>query len=380
MKAAFILFAIFELSLLQNVTNNSGRKYYFKMGKNNSEVRVHNRIHYLNHNITDYEYPNRRGGATNFLNFEEKKTTILPQYLDEEWNYQHKNQSKNNLPKFIQKFYERASEEQTSSNVNTRILFNTNRNSSSGILFFNLDSVDANENILDADLYFYWPLKNTSSIHRESVVLRLYQLESQFDEDLNETNSIQNPDVHKLFNVIYVSKAQKGWQIFKVKKPIDNWLTGEENLGLILTISSYDDNKLVEIFKDSNEGMFRTFIAIKVQNNSTLSDVTEQFPTKASEISAECQRKEWVVNFRNLGWDQFIITPDSFLANDCSGKCLKPKLEDKNHVKLLHIFQKRSLCCVPVKYRSQPIMYFDKFDNIAIKNYDNIIATECGCR
>lgn len=57
------------------------------------------------------------------------------------------------------------------------------------------------------------------------------------------------------------------FQTFKLKKPIDNWLNGEENLGLLLTVSSYDDNKLVEIFNDTNEGIYRTFAVLTVQKN-----------------------------------------------------------------------------------------------------------------
>ncbi|KAG5892795.1 hypothetical protein JTB14_032669 [Gonioctena quinquepunctata] len=375
MRIMVIYLAIFEIVYSQNIPSNPGRKYYFKMGRNNSEFKGHNRIFYLNHNITDYEYPNRRVETTSASNSEEKIKNTL-QYLDEDWNYRHKNQSKTNLPRFIQKFYEKSSEDQ-SPNTDLKILFNTNKNSSSPILRFNLDSLNPNETVLDADLYFYWPLSNASSIFRESVVLRLYQYERQFNEESNETEFPQNPDVHKLFNVIYVSKAQRGWQIFKVKKPIDNWLSGEENLGLILTISSYDNNTSIDIFNDTNQGIFRTFLVAREKNNNTFSK-TEDSSTNSM---STCHKKEWSVNFRNLGWDQVIISPEGFAAYDCAGKCSKSTDENQwNHAKILSISQKRSPCCVPVKYRSMPIMYFDKFDNIVIKNYDNIIVDECGCR
>lgn len=44
-------------------------------------------------------------------------------------------------------------------------------------------------------------------------------------------------------------------------------MNGEENSGLLLTISSYDDNKLIEIFNDTNEGIYRTFAVIKALKN-----------------------------------------------------------------------------------------------------------------
>ncbi|KAJ8951012.1 hypothetical protein NQ318_006397 [Aromia moschata] len=97
-------------------------------------------------------------------------------------------------------------------------------------------------------------------------------------------------------------------------------------------------------------------------------------------LSANCQRKEWNVSFKYLHWDPFIITPDGFTAYDCIGKCLKSQPDDANHVKLLHIFNKRTPCCVPRKYAPLPIMFYDRYGNVVIKNYRNMIITECGCR
>lgn len=34
--------------------------YYFRLGKTNNEVKVNNKIYFLNHNITDIDYPNGR--------------------------------------------------------------------------------------------------------------------------------------------------------------------------------------------------------------------------------------------------------------------------------------------------------------------------------
>lgn len=98
-------------------------------------------------------------------------------------------------------------------------------------------------------------------------------------------------------------------------------------------------------------------------------------------ISPQCQRTAWKVNFEHLGWNNFIISPTEFMAYDCAGRCanyLEPNTT--NHLNLLNVFQKRSCCCAPIKYQSIPIMYYDKFDNIVVKNYNDIVVFECGCR
>lgn len=143
-----------------------------------------------------------------FFNFQPK----FKCYLDDEWNYELKNTTKSEIPLFIHKFYEKMRDGEFV-NHTTRILFNDNKNTSSNVIKLNLNSLNSEEIVQDADLYFYWALKNTSSIYKHSAVLRLYQFEKTFNGDLNESQLVQNPDIHKLFNVIYVSKADKGWQV-----------------------------------------------------------------------------------------------------------------------------------------------------------------------
>ncbi|XP_050498202.1 bone morphogenetic protein 7-like [Diabrotica virgifera virgifera] len=378
------LAVVIGLSWSQN-TSNSGKSYFFKRGKNSNEFKVNNRIMYLNHNITDFDYAypvvEKKRVIQTFQPVEKSPPKLdFGFYLDKEWNYNHKENAidTSQLPIFVKKFYEEFSST-IDKTLTARILFNKNANTSSSIIKFNLDSLVVDDAVLDADLYFYWPLKNTSKIFKESVVLRLYQYEKK---SIDEKEDVGNPDMHKLFNVIYVSKAHKGWQMFKVKKPIDNWLNGEENMGLILTISTYDSNELIEVFNDTNTGNFSTFVVVKTRSNDTL------IPTKDPETSIiedqgtipHCQRQEWIINFQKMGWNKFIIFPEEFSAYDCVGKCLKPTGDNANHAKMLHIFQKRSACCVPVSYEPLPIMYFDKFGNIAAKNYDNTVVAECKCR
>lgn len=179
-----------------------------------------------------------------------------------------------------------------------------------------------------------------------------------------------------------------------------------------MTISSYDDNKLISVFNDTNEGVYRSFAVLTVQRNGKqttllyaillsyfcilfrnylwqiyiLTNISETLTAeqdlKSKEIqsTASCQKKGWTVNFKSLHWDKFIITPDGFVAHDCSGKCMNSHSDLINHVKLLRIFNKRPSCCIPVEYLPLPIMFYDKWRNVVIKNYENMIVSKCGCR
>lgn len=92
-------------------------------------------------------------------------------YLDEEWNYQHKTQNKSDLPYFMRKFYEDRLKQPQNNDV-LRIFFNTNRNTSSRVIKFDLGTWKSDENVTDADMYFYWPLENSS---RYGLLIHFYQ-------------------------------------------------------------------------------------------------------------------------------------------------------------------------------------------------------------
>lgn len=59
LKIYFLLLVAVRFSTCQN-SNITGRPYYFRMGKTRNEFRVKNRIYFLNHNITDYDFTHKR--------------------------------------------------------------------------------------------------------------------------------------------------------------------------------------------------------------------------------------------------------------------------------------------------------------------------------
>ncbi|KAH1022116.1 hypothetical protein HUJ04_011557, partial [Dendroctonus ponderosae] len=376
-KFSWVFLPIFQFLTIESL-NNSGKSYYFK-GIGNNEFSVHNRIHFLNHNITDLDAnphpPQNIQNVRKDTKESPKKIQLKQFFLDDEWNYVPKQTNKTNIPVFIKKFYEQRLKEPNNTDT-VRILFNLHRNSSNTIIKFDLSSLKIeNENVTDAEMYFYWPLENTSSIYKTSVVLRLYQFESQFSNDLNESILVENPDVHKLFNVIYISKAQKGWQTFKIKKPIENWISGEDNLGLLLTISSYDDNKLISIFNDTNEG--ESYV---VNPKEKFHSFKQQF-FRNTRSKHNCQPNSVSEEQHSLFKKALEIGFSSIAVGFCSGRChLEDNHKQNNHSKLKQFVNGvgEKVCCVPNEYSSLPIMYLDRSGNVVLKSYDQLVVESCG--
>lgn len=110
----------------------------------------------------------------------------------------------------------------------------------------------------------------------------------------------------------------------------------------------------------------------------------------AQDLKQMCQRKSLVVDFTQLGWDEWIISPKSFNAHYCEGSCTFPTIkhtETSNHAAVQSLVHAMGLntniptpCCVPSVTSSLTLLYFDEHGSLILKSYPNMIVEKCGCR
>ncbi|XP_016352230.1 growth/differentiation factor 5-like [Sinocyclocheilus anshuiensis] len=102
-----------------------------------------------------------------------------------------------------------------------------------------------------------------------------------------------------------------------------------------------------------------------------------------------CNRKQLHVNFKEMGWDDWIIAPLEYEAFHCDGVCdfpIRSHLEPTNHAiiqTLMNSMDPRSTpptCCVPTKLSPISILYIDSANNVVYKQYEDMVVESCGCR
>ena len=98
------------------------------------------------------------------------------------------------------------------------------------------------------------------------------------------------------------------------------------------------------------------------------------------------------VSFADLGWDEYVISPETFDINYCSGSCNFPQISHSiyNTTKQSYIQSIGAYynpehvpqpCCVPHKYSSVTVLYFEQTsDTPVVQKWENIAATSCGCK
>ncbi|XP_038659651.1 growth/differentiation factor 5 [Scyliorhinus canicula] len=110
---------------------------------------------------------------------------------------------------------------------------------------------------------------------------------------------------------------------------------------------------------------------------------------KGKKAKPRCTRRPLHVNFKEMGWDDWIIAPLDYEAYHCEGVCdfpLRSHLEPTNHAiiqTLMNSMDPESTppsCCVPTKLSPISILYIDSANNVVYKQYEDMVVESCGCR
>uniref|UniRef100_A0A8D0LB82 Growth differentiation factor 2 n=1 Tax=Sphenodon punctatus TaxID=8508 RepID=A0A8D0LB82_SPHPU len=111
---------------------------------------------------------------------------------------------------------------------------------------------------------------------------------------------------------------------------------------------------------------------------------------KRSVESNHCRRTALRVNFKDIGWDSWIIAPQYYDAFECKGDCFFPLTDNVTPTKhaivqtLVHYMNPKKAakaCCVPTKLDAISMLYKDDAGIPTLKShYEGMQVAECGCR
>ncbi|KAL7857281.1 hypothetical protein SRHO_G00161800 [Serrasalmus rhombeus] len=102
-----------------------------------------------------------------------------------------------------------------------------------------------------------------------------------------------------------------------------------------------------------------------------------------------CRRTSLRVNFKDIGWDQWIVAPPEYEAYECKGVCSFPLTNDVTPSKhaiiqtLMHLSNPKKAnkaCCVPTKLDPITVMYKDNGIITVRHLYEEMKVAKCGCR
>ncbi|XP_053556687.1 bone morphogenetic protein 2-like [Bombina bombina] len=276
---------------------------------------------------------------------------------------------------------------------------------------FNLSTVARNEKVLTAELHLFKlkprPSEQAYYKRHHFCQINVYQV--------LDKNKIQLPIGRKLLSSRLVPIHSSGWEVFSITQAVRAWNDESTNQGLLVTIRNLGgaqvDPSIIRFAsgKDHHESkqpmlvLFtddgrRGIIPVNPLQGQAMPLPNEPYIATQNRTRVgrsledghlPCQRHPLYVDFEEIGWSGWIISPRGYNAYHCKGSCPFPlgqNMRPTNHATVQSIINALKLtkgvsspCCVPDKLFSINLLYFDDDENVVLKQYDDMVAGSCGC-
>ncbi|XP_067880945.1 inhibin beta B chain-like [Heterodontus francisci] len=234
--------------------------------------------------------------------------------------------------------------------------------------------------IQQANLWLYLKLfPPASNRRRQKVTLKILL------KDPGDTN-------HTLISNNQFNVKRSSWHTFPVTRAIQTFSAREDKgFHFELECSGCTDASGASMLLDSNRKAPMAFLVSQVRVSQENSHIRKR-GIECMEKWNVCCRKTFFVNFRDIGWDDWIIMPSGYYANYCLGNCAPhmartPDFASSFHSIMsnlqklngFHPAQSVNSCCIPTRRSRLSMLYFDKKGHIIKKDIPNMIVEECGC-
>ncbi|CEF62953.1 Transforming growth factor-beta, C-terminal domain-containing protein [Strongyloides ratti] len=169
-----------------------------------------------------------------------------------------------------------------------------------------------------------------------------------------------------------------------------------ENFGdykvIVLTSLQYSNNNKQSIYLDEEKFDINSYRLKRSLIDQNISEKLVPFNFKTHNpfrFYPRCQLHKFFIEFKDLGWDHWVIAPRGYEASYCDGSCTFPlnnNMNATNHAiitTLIHLIDPTRTDppkCSPTKLKPMKILFIDDNSNVVIKRYQAMMAIECGCQ
>lgn len=148
-----------------------------------------------------------------------------------------------------------------------------------------------------------------------------------------------------------------------------------------------DLNELLVDEMDGNDKQQNEALLMQMRSNM----IYDSSPrTRRNAKGNQCKRTSLYVDFKDIGWDSWIVAPPGFEAYTCRGECnypLLPQVTPTKHAIIQTLVNLKSpqkvskACCVPTKLEPISLLYENENGHVVLEHkYEGMVVAECGCR
>ncbi|KAK2859779.1 hypothetical protein Q5P01_004399 [Channa striata] len=202
-----------------------------------------------------------------------------------------------------------------------------------------------------------------------------------------------------------VDTRRSGWHTFPVSAAVQTLLESPESMTLSLRVACplcADAGATLVLVSGSSETSQRSnqreqshrpfLMAVVRQGDGSDSRRRRKRGLECDGKVRVCCKRQFYVNFKDIGWNDWIIAPPGYHANYCEGECPSHVASIAGSTLSFHStvishyrmrgyspFQNLRSCCVPTRLRAMSMLYYNEEQKIIKKDIQNMIVEECGC-
>nr|XP_015797604.2 inhibin subunit beta Aa [Nothobranchius furzeri] len=280
----------------------------------------------------------------------------------------------------------------------TEIIAFAEAGDSEGVVSFVLSKEGGDMSLVEqANVWLFLRLAKTDR-SRAKVTIRLFQRRLS-----NRRPSPPQDDV--LLVEKTVDTRRSGWHTFPVSTAVQTLLERKMSSTLSLRVSCplcadtgatlvlVSDNPEMSQRNNQREQSHRPFLMAVVRQGEGLDSRRRR--KRGLECDGKvrvCCKRQFYVNFKDIGWNDWIIAPSGYHANYCEGDCPSHVASIAGSTLSFHStvishyrmrgyspFQNLRSCCVPTRLRAMSMLYYNEEQKIIKKDIQNMIVEDCGC-
>ncbi|XP_059687611.1 embryonic growth/differentiation factor 1 [Gavia stellata] len=258
-------------------------------------------------------------------------------------------------------------------------------------LYFNLSVLEEGERLTMAQLEIKFSHNSYHASSQGQVFeLRLYQASQMSLRGMPSQGHGRKLLVEQSFAQLHKSL------LFNLSGVARDWRTYSRNLGLILEISvsggtsALTSGGLQSPCASIDSFLEASLLVVTLSQQQCRASRRRRSPHYTPVTPSNlCKSRRLYISFSDVGWENWIIAPQGYMANYCLGECpfpLTAELNSTNHAILqtmVHSLDPEGTpqpCCVPVRLSPISILYYDNNDNVVLRHYEDMVVDECGCR
>lgn len=216
----------------------------------------------------------------------------------------------------------------------------------------------------------------------------------------------------------HVRREDSGWEVFDVTNAVQHWRKVnivtprlEVRIENLNAFRNTNERQYADLDVDRNpDGKHEPALIVFSDDQSEDSHVIEEDDelwtdedeqmhsneiyedgsrVRRSAKVEDCKKVEMYVDFKDIGWDNFILAPSGYQAFTCRGACNYPlarELTPTQHAIVQTMLNLKSpqrasqACCVPTELKPISVLY-EENDIVVLNNkYEGMVVKECGCR